>query len=231
VSDIPKWCRNLCNNSKKRAKNKGIEFDLTPEWIYDRYERFDRRCEVTGMYYNTEKQSKYDKNPLMPSVDRIESTWGYTTDNCRLVCVCVNYAMNEWGEWTVHQMAKGISELGLEDVDCDKKKMIREIRKLEEEKRALEETISESKFDRVSRFPSGDETYDMRKKDEAELFYDLIKPKLDEMLRWSYDFKHTIFHWIVTGIRFSDNKDDIFSAFYNGDYQKFCEEISKRWAV
>lgn len=34
----------------------------------------------------------------MPSIDRIDTTRGYTPDNVRLVCAAVNLALNQFGE-------------------------------------------------------------------------------------------------------------------------------------
>ena len=39
------------------------------------------------------------------SLDRIDSSKGYTVENCRLVCTAVNLAMNEWGEDVLERIA------------------------------------------------------------------------------------------------------------------------------
>lgn len=50
-------------------------------------------CAVTGIPF------VYDVpgHPLMPSLDRIDSSKGYTADNVRLVCWAVNCAASTWG--------------------------------------------------------------------------------------------------------------------------------------
>ena len=38
------------------------------------------------------------RRPFAPSLDRIDSSGGYTRDNTRLVCQAVNFALNAFGE-------------------------------------------------------------------------------------------------------------------------------------
>lgn len=54
------------------------------------------KCEITGLpiIYELEKNGI---NPFRPSVDRIDCKKGYTEDNVRVVCVAVNYCLNEFG--------------------------------------------------------------------------------------------------------------------------------------
>ncbi len=46
------------------------------------------------------------KRAFAPSIDRIDPEKPYTLDNCRLVMVAVNFAMNTWGEDTFLRLAK-----------------------------------------------------------------------------------------------------------------------------
>lgn len=38
------------------------------------------------------------RRPWAPSVDRIDSSFGYVEDNVQLVCVAANFAKGEWSE-------------------------------------------------------------------------------------------------------------------------------------
>lgn len=52
------------------------------------------------------------KNPYSPSIDRIDSRIGYTKSNCRIVCVAANYAMNEWGDSVLRELALSMVHAG-----------------------------------------------------------------------------------------------------------------------
>jgi hypothetical protein len=55
------------------------------------------RCEVSGIEFQR-RAPGVSRNPWTPSIDRIDSSVGYTAANCRLVCLAVNLAMSTWGE-------------------------------------------------------------------------------------------------------------------------------------
>jgi hypothetical protein len=46
--------------------------------------------------------------PFSPSIDRIDTVGGYTTDNVRLVCVAANFALNQWGDDVLRRLAHGV---------------------------------------------------------------------------------------------------------------------------
>lgn len=56
-----------------------------------------------GAYYRVVSKGR---RPLAPSIDRIDSSLGYTRQNCRIVCAAVNYAMNVWGEDVLWRLFK-----------------------------------------------------------------------------------------------------------------------------
>jgi hypothetical protein len=94
-------------HARKRAAKFGWEFDLD-DHLDELKVRFAKmRCELTGLelavgvgagspgkrYWNT------------PSLDRIDSTKGYTISNVRIVCWAMNCAMGTWGEAVLRQIA------------------------------------------------------------------------------------------------------------------------------
>lgn len=88
--------RIMYNMAKKNAKIRRIPFDLTQEDYKKMIAKADGHCSVTGLAFEfTARNGK--KRPWCPSLDRINSDEGYSLKNCRLVCVAVNLAMNEWG--------------------------------------------------------------------------------------------------------------------------------------
>ena len=63
------------------------------------YERQKGRCEVTGFAFSMQRfATALVKHPFAPSLDRKDSHGGYTVDNVRLVYICVNFGMGQWGQ-------------------------------------------------------------------------------------------------------------------------------------
>ena len=82
----------LLNLCKQRAKKKGIEFSLTFDWAEERLLR--GVCEMTGIAF----VFGTPRHAFLPSIDRIDSSKGYTPDNCRVVLLIINQAKNDISE-------------------------------------------------------------------------------------------------------------------------------------
>lgn len=80
-----------------RTARKRKDYQLSKEDERVLKRRCNGKCELTGLAFDIGKGS-WSRRPYAPSIDRIDSSKGYTTDNCRVVCVAINLAMNEWGE-------------------------------------------------------------------------------------------------------------------------------------
>lgn len=92
---------------RNRAKKLGYECDLTPDWLRLRVET--GVCAATGEVFNLSViGGRGKKNPLAPSVDRIDCSRGYTMDNCRVVTTIFNMARNDFGDEALARMAKGL---------------------------------------------------------------------------------------------------------------------------
>jgi len=79
--------------ARNRAKQKGLEFSLTKEWVKSR----GNNCELSGLPFRPEYDGVHDRNPFAPSVDRIDSSKGYTPENSRLIFSCLNMGLGQWG--------------------------------------------------------------------------------------------------------------------------------------
>lgn len=70
--------------AKKRAQNRLLDFDLTPEWLK---ERLDAGCALSGLPFNYTNGVPHVDSP---SIDRIDSEKGYTQSNCRTILFGLN---------------------------------------------------------------------------------------------------------------------------------------------
>lgn len=98
----------IARNARKSAKRRGLEYALTDAALLEMILESRGRCCISGVPFSDDDTTEH-KRPFMPSIDRIESAKGYTHDNCRLVCVLVNAAMNEWGMRALERVALGMA--------------------------------------------------------------------------------------------------------------------------
>jgi hypothetical protein len=82
----------------KGAKRRGIEFDITQDDVQAMLERQNYRCAITQKPFNNRKPAGQRNRPWAASLDRIDSSRGYSVENCRLVCTFVNVALNNYGD-------------------------------------------------------------------------------------------------------------------------------------
>ena len=77
--------KELYGGALQRAKKRGLEFNLTREWLIEKVAA--GRCEVSGLPFD---RGAGKTHPMSASVDRIRLDGGYTTDNSRVVIWAVN---------------------------------------------------------------------------------------------------------------------------------------------
>lgn len=85
----------LTTSARTRAKERGIPFDLTTDWV--QFQLDLGVCELSGLPFEM-ALSGGRPHPHAPSLDRIDNTKGYLQSNCRIILWCLNLALNEWGE-------------------------------------------------------------------------------------------------------------------------------------
>lgn len=91
----------------KRAKANGVEFSLTWEPIAKAIEL--GVCTVTKLPFDMAPGSgKHHANPWAPSLDRKDSSKGYTPGNVQVVCAAYNYAKSEWSADVLLRLARAI---------------------------------------------------------------------------------------------------------------------------
>jgi len=99
----------LFRRARDRAKKIGYRFDLDKKWILDQIEKNDYRCSATDiqMYADTRGTGLGFANRYCASLDRIDSTKGYTKDNVRVVCNRINIALGDLTDKQFEEFALG----------------------------------------------------------------------------------------------------------------------------
>jgi hypothetical protein len=86
---------------KKRAAEKGWDFDLTLEWMQERLQQ--THCAATGIEFEDLPGGAFRR-----SIDRRDSAGGYTMANCWAVCWIYNRAKLDGSHEDVMRMAHGL---------------------------------------------------------------------------------------------------------------------------
>jgi hypothetical protein len=101
--------RRLLNGARARAAKANVGFDLTDSFLLGKWDELGGRCQVSGIRFADDSfPQALVKHPFRPSLDRIIPGGDYDTDNVRLVCVCANFSMNEWGLATLVGLADAV---------------------------------------------------------------------------------------------------------------------------
>ena len=82
------WARRLWGKSKKRARESGIEFTLTPQ---DIFAVFPDKCPILLIELAFVKGI----NDCLPSLDRVDNTRGYVPGNVRVISWKCNYVKKD----------------------------------------------------------------------------------------------------------------------------------------
>lgn len=78
--------RKLLSDARYRARQRGLDFDLTLEWVEARVAA--GRCEATGLPLDIHTPG----SPWSASIDRLRNQLGYQQANCRLTSILFNKA-------------------------------------------------------------------------------------------------------------------------------------------
>jgi len=108
---------NLLNLAKKRSKGK--PFDLDIDFLISLYDKQFGKCLLTNIDFSFIKPDNFRVDPFAISIDKINAKSFYTKDNVRLVCVAVNFGLNEFGD----KIFKQICESYIENLNRDNKEL------------------------------------------------------------------------------------------------------------
>lgn len=91
----------LLYSSRNSANRRQFECELTIDWILDRIK--DGVCERTGIPFHCILAKGEGKHPYSPSIDRIDSSKGYTLENSQVVVMIYNYLKNDFSQAQVNE--------------------------------------------------------------------------------------------------------------------------------
>lgn len=79
----------------RNCKSRFKDFNLTLEDIMDVWNRQNGICPYTGILLHSSNYSRINKDPIYSaSLDRVDSSKGYTKDNVQFVSRAINYMKN-----------------------------------------------------------------------------------------------------------------------------------------
>ena len=81
----------MWHSHRRTAKVRGLEATLTKDWIEG---KLNGLCEATGLEFDLTG----GRGPKSPSLDRMDSSKGYTPENTRMVLWAINLACGDWGQ-------------------------------------------------------------------------------------------------------------------------------------
>lgn len=99
TSGVPRpYYKSVYWRARNNARNRALEFALSEAEFDEIVSRSNGMCEVTRIPFSVKNPSSSRRKPFAPSLDRIDCALPYSKDNCRLVAVCVNAALSDWGD-------------------------------------------------------------------------------------------------------------------------------------
>ena len=102
-------------SAHQRAKKFGSSITIDTAWVEGRL--MIGYCKVTGLPFTMEPNKNGRTSPLSPSLDRIDSSKGYTEDNVQVVVWIYNNAKSHWGVGALHALARAlVQQIGEKDV-------------------------------------------------------------------------------------------------------------------
>lgn len=105
-AEFRRWVKTAMRRLDSSARNRGLTNTLAESELLTLARRSKGCCELTGLKFEFDQKPGWKRHPLGPSIDRIDPERGYEVDNCRLICLALNIAINEWGESVYRQVAE-----------------------------------------------------------------------------------------------------------------------------
>lgn len=105
--------KQLLTQAKTRSKRKNICFDLDMSWVQQQLDIYDLKCKRSGLRLTPSREDiagQHGIHPTTVSLDRVDSSKGYTKDNTEIVSYIYNISKNRFTTEDVIEMSKGVLE-------------------------------------------------------------------------------------------------------------------------
>lgn len=108
AAEMKNQLRSVASGAQQRALKRGIPAEVNlSRRVMKLFELQNGRCALTGIAFDLREVGQgRARHPFAASLDRVDSSGGYTRDNIRLVCQVVNFALNAYGEDVFYEMAR-----------------------------------------------------------------------------------------------------------------------------
>lgn len=87
--------RRFIHDCKRKSEKMSWPFDLTVEFLEELFEEQKGLCPITGFEITLEGTQEFKKKRFTASLDRIDSSKGYTKDNVWFVTLQANYMKSQ----------------------------------------------------------------------------------------------------------------------------------------
>lgn len=94
----------------RKVRNKGMEWNLSLEYLNNMYLEQDRKCALTGIPISFENENLEVGYKCTASIDRIDSKKGYIIGNVQLVHKDINMMKNKYNQEYFIEMCKLVSQ-------------------------------------------------------------------------------------------------------------------------
>jgi hypothetical protein len=103
---IATYTLRLVARTRANAKGRrGLPHSLTTDDALKLLWKAKWRCAVTNTPFSLVEVGPRRQKPYAPSIDRLDNDLGYSFENCRVVCMLANFAMNTWGAEALKHVA------------------------------------------------------------------------------------------------------------------------------
>jgi len=98
----------LLSSARVRNRIRDRDLDIDIDFLEKMWHEQDGCCSMTGIKFDLSINEKRIKcaNPFSPSIDRIDSNYGYTKNNVRLIIFGLNMALSNHGEAVYRYIAE-----------------------------------------------------------------------------------------------------------------------------
>lgn len=97
------------------AKKKGNVFEIQPEDIWELFEKQNKKCALSGVEISFVNQKDYRAASYTASIDRVDSSKGYTKSNIQLVHKDINTMKNAFNQAYFIEFCRAVANRSAKD--------------------------------------------------------------------------------------------------------------------